>query len=642
MCGFVGILNSSGNLPRKRQKNGELQRMATAVARRGPDDQGSFDDGSFAAIHHRLSIIGPDERGRQPMTVDDVSVVFNGCIYNYRELRAQLEQDGVRFVSDTDTEVLPYLYRRFGVGMFSLLNGMFSLVLWDARAKVLLAARDAFGEKPLFICEQDGRTGFASTLSAFEAGDWSLTPDVRAVRDILCRMRVEAPRTMYREVRQLPAGCYVRLQAGSGSQAGGHLQPTRFFFMPQAEPAPDLGVQQQQRQIGELLDAAFLARSVSDKPMGVFLSGGIDSSLIAESLARQLPEKLHTFSVRFADASPDYDESVYAATVAKHIGSEHLVLDVHAEAHEILHQLADAFDQPVANTAALPTFLIAREAKAYVDVALSGVGGDELFGGYPRYLGMAWHARLRRAPGRKLLLNLVHRLGEGAGSRNLRGRLRRLLEGLDLPAHTAYQQWISSALEPWDTMFQLAEDDVGVHENGWTDAASAFGGLQGLIDTYGPVQGAMAYDVLSYLPDDLLAVGDRMSMAHGLELRAPFLDSRLLDAAMQLPTAIKVSGPPWQEGLKLILKHIARERLPVGVVDRPKQGFMAPVKHWLRGPLQPEVLRLCQSDPLGGLMKADYLRSVHAQHMAGRDRSDVLWGVLLLDAWMHKRGWSFR
>ncbi len=627
MCGFVALLGGKACVD-------ELQRMATAVARRGPDDQGSFDDGSFAAIHHRLSIIGPDERGRQPMTVDDVTVVFNGCIYNYRELRAQLEQDGVRFVSDTDTEVLPHLYRRFGVGMFSLLNGMFSIVLWDARAKVLLAARDAFGEKPLFICQQDGRAGFASTLSAFEAGDWSLTPDVRAVRDILCRMRAEAPRTMYQEVRQLPAGCYVRLQRG------GDLQLTRFFFMPQAEAAPDLGVQQQQHQIGALLDDAFLARTVSDKPMGVFLSGGIDSSLIAESLARQLPEKLHTFSVRFADGAPDYDESVHAATVAKHIGSEHLVLDVHAEAHETLHLLADAFDQPVANTAALPTFLIAREAKAYVDVALSGVGGDELFGGYPRYLGMAWHARLRRAPGRGLLLNLVYRLGEGNSSRNLRGRLRRLLEGLDLPAHTAYQQWIASAAEPWQTMFHVAEDDLQEHD--WSDAASAFGGLQGLISTYGPVQGAMAYDVLSYLPDDLLAVGDRMSMTHALELRAPFLDTRLLDAAVQLPTDIKVSGPPWREGLKLMLKNIARQRLPVEVVDRPKQGFMAPVKHWLRGPLQHDVLKLTKSDPLGGLMKADYLRTVHAQHMAGRDRSDVLWGVLLLDAWMRKRGWSFR
>ncbi len=607
--------------------------MAEAVANRGPDDRGEYHDAQFAAIHHRLSIIGPDERGRQPMTRDAVTVAFNGCIYNYRELRAQLEKDGVRFTSDSDTEILPHLYRRFGVGMFSLLNGMFAIVLWDARDQVLLAARDAFGEKPLFICEQGGRVGLASTLNAFEQGDWALTPDISAVRDVLCRMRIEAPRTMYAEVNQLPAGCYVRARPGD------ELRLARYFFLPEPEPTPEQSRQEQCRQIGELLDTSFLARTFSDKPMGVFLSGGIDSSLIAESLARQLPEKLHTFSVRFADGSPDYDESGFAAEVASHIGSEHRVLEVQAEAHESLYQLAAAFDQPVANSAALPTWLIAREAKSYVDVALSGVGGDELFGGYPRYLGMAWHERLRRIPGRGLALGTVRMLGEGSGSRNLRGRLRRLLEGLDMPAYAAYQRWIASAREAWEGMFTVPQEEV---KRGWQDAASGYGGLEGLLARYGPVQGAMAYDVLTYLPDDLLPLGDRMSMAHALELRAPFLDTRLLTAAMALPTDAKVAGVPWQEGLKLILKDIARQRLPRQVVDRPKQGFMAPVKHWMRGPLDDEVRRLCAANPLGGLIRREYVQGVQAQHAAGQDRSDVLWSLLLLDVWMRQRGWSFQ
>jgi asparagine synthase (glutamine-hydrolysing) len=625
MCGFVAIMGSCAA--------DELARMAKAVAYRGPDDHGEYHDADFAAIHYRLSIIGPDARGRQPMTRDAVTVVFNGCIYNYRELRAQLEKDGVCFTSDCDTEILPYLYRRFGVGMFSLLNGMFAIVLWDARDRVLLAARDAFGEKPLFICEQGGRIGFASTLSAFEQGDWALSPDIRAVRDVLCRMRVEAPRTMYNEVNQLPAGCYVRMQPGGG------LRLTRYFFLPEPEASPEQSTKEQSQQIGELLDTAFLARTFSDRPMGVFLSGGIDSSLIAESLARQLPERLHTFSVRFADGSPDYDESAFAAQVARHIGSEHTVLEVQAEAHESLHQLAAAFDQPVANSAALPTWLIAREAKSYVDVALSGVGGDELFGGYPRYLGMAWHARLSRIPGRRMALCAVHALGDGNGSRNLRGRLRRLLEGLDMPAHAAYQRWIASALEPWEEMFVAPHSGV---ERDWLGAVAGYGGLDGLLARYGPVRGAMVYDVLTYLPDDLLPVGDRMSMAHALELRAPFLDTRLLMAAMALPVCAKVAGPPWREGLKLILKEIARQRLPHKAVERPKQGFMAPVKHWLRGPLDDEVQRLCNGYPLGGLVRREYVQKLQSQHAAGQDRSDVLWALLLLDVWMQQRGWSFR
>jgi len=620
MCGFVAVCGTS--------REGELARMATAVARRGPDDHGSFDDGSFAAIHHRLSIIGPDERGRQPFTIDEVTVLFNGCIYNYRELRKQLEDDGVAFTSDSDTEVLPHLYRKFGVGMFTLLNGMFAIVLWDAREKQLLVARDVFGEKPLFICEQNGRVGLASTLNAFEHGDWALTPDVQAVYDVLTRMRVEAPRTMYREVVQLPAGCYVRMQPG------GSMQLARYFFLPQAEALHE--PESSGQQMGELLDSVFLSRTMSDKPMGVFLSGGIDSSLIAESLARQLPDTLHTFSVRFADGAPDYDESMYAAKVAAHIGSEHRVLEVHAEAHETLHQLAEAFDQPVANAAALPTWLISREAKAFVDVALSGVGGDELFGGYPRYLGMAWHERLRRMPGRALAQGVVRALGEGDSSRNLRGRLRRLLDGLDMPADDAYQAWIASAAESSEEVFSLPMEQ---RELTWPHAVSAYNGLEGLLRTYGPVQGAMSFDVLTYLPDDLLTVGDRMSMAHALELRAPFLDTRLLAAAMALPGCEKVGGPPWREGLKLMLKDIARSRLPVDVVDRPKQGFMAPVKHWLRGPLDDEVQRLCSGKPLGGLVRPEYVQAMQRQHAAGSDRSDVLWALLLLDKWMKQRGW---
>jgi len=251
---------------------------------------------------------------------------------------------------------------------------------------------------------------------------------------------------------------------------------------------------------------------------------------------------------------------------------------------------------------------------------------------------MAWHQRLRKLPGRRLALRMMRGMEDSGGSRNLRGRLRRLLEGLDVPAHDAYQAWIASAREPWEEMFVLP---VAHHGSGWPNATSPYHGLEGLLDTYGPVQGAMAYDVLTYLPDDLLAIGDRMSMAHALELRAPFLDPRLLVAAMALPDRFKVAGAPWSEGLKVLLKDIARSRLPREVVDRPKQGFMAPVKHWLRGPLDDEVRRLCGGRPLGGLIRTDYVQRMQAQHAAGRDRSDVLWALLLLDGWMEQRGWSF-
>jgi len=626
MCGFVAVFGKSNER--------ELTAMAAAVARRGPDDHGRYRDEAFAAVHHRLAIIGPDARGRQPMCMDDVVVLFNGCIYNYRALRRQLEEDGVHFITDTDTEVLPHLYRRFGTGMFSLLGGMFAIVLWDTRQQRLLVARDPFGEKPLFVCEQDGRTGLASSLTAFERGDWRLTPNLEAVHDVLVRMRCGAPQTMYREVRQLPSGCYA--MAG----ADGTLALRRYFFLPEPDQPQAFEAREIPARVEALLDDAFLLRTVADRPMGVFLSGGVDSSLVAESLARQLSERLHTFSVRFADAPADYDESAYAQQVAGHIGSEHAVLEVKAGALETLEHLATAFDQPVTNAAALPTYLISEAAKAHVDVALSGIGGDELFGGYPRYLGMAWHQRLRHLPGRSLLLKIIGALGEGQGSRNLRGRLRRFLAGLEQAPAEAYEGWMHTTDSAWDTMFSCPRDDAPAADN-WLSALKAHDGLDALLHRFGVVNGAMAHDILTYLSDDLLAMGDRMSMAHALELRAPFLDTRLMSLVLTLDASCKVGGPPWGEGTKLLLKAIARKRLPAAVVDRPKQGFMAPVKHWLRSELAGEIERMIADRPLGGLLRPAYVRHEWERHRSGMDRSDILWGILLLDRWMKHRKWDF-
>lgn len=626
MCGFVAI--------RGKTNGAELHAMAAAVSHRGPDGEGAFGSESFSAIHHRLSIIGPDERGSQPMTRDGVTVVFNGCIYNYHELRQRLEADGVVFRSDTDTEILPHLYRRFGFGMFSLLGGMFAIVLWDAREKTLIAGRDPFGEKPLFVCEQDGRIGLASTLSAFEKGNWSLTPNLNAVSDMLCRMRIEAPQTLYREVKQLPAGYYA-VARGSDDFA-----LRRYFFLPEADQPLDMAPQEIEADVAALLDDAFLKRTMSDRPMGVFLSGGVDSSLLAESLVRQGLNDLHTYSVRFAGGSDDYDESPFAGRVAAYIGTTHDTLEVAADAVGALDDLAAAFDQPVTNAAALPTYLICKAAKAHVDVALSGVGGDELFGGYPRYLGMLWHDRFRRMPGRGAMQQLLHLLGEReSSSRNRRGRLRRFVQGLDGNAADAYSQWMRTTDAHWQQMFTLPEEDVPAAD--WVSAADAEGGVEGLVKRYGEVNGAMAYDLLTYLPDDLLAMGDRMSMAHALELRAPFLDTRLLAAVLTLNARCKVAGPPWREGLKLMLKNIARKRLPAEIVDRPKQGFMAPVKHWLRGPLDDEIRALIAGRPLGGLVRPEFVQEQWQRHRQGEDRSDMLWGLLLADRWMQQRKWRF-
>ena len=627
MCGFVAI--------RGKSSRHELGAMAAAVEQRGPDDHGEWFSESFSAIHHRLSIIGPDERGRQPFVADGITVLFNGCIYNYRELKKSLEEDGVTFLSDSDTEVLPHLYRKFGMGMFALLNGMFSIVLWDARDELLIVARDSFGEKPLFVCEQNGRIGLASTLNAFEKGDWTLTPNIRAVGDLLRCMHIEAPETLYQEVSQLPAGCYAVAAKDEG------LNVRRYFFLSEPDQPLDMAAEEIESEIEHLIDDAFQLRMVSDKPLGIFLSGGVDSSLIAASLARQSNMPLHTFAARFADASPDYDESSFAQTVAEHVGSEHQMLEVTADAHQTLNDLASAFDQPVMNTAALPTYLISQAAKPHVDVALSGVGGDELFGGYPRYLGMAWHERLRKLPGRDFMRAFVSAMGDSGSSRNLRGRLRRFLQGLELSSTDAYRMWIQTTDATASDMMSV--EPAGRHGD-WPSAATSMGGLAGLQDRFGPVNGAMAYDLLTYLPDDLLAVGDRMSMAHALELRAPFLDTRILSSVLTLPANSKVTGWPWEEKLKVMLKRIAARQLPHEVIYRPKQGFMAPVKHWLRSDLADEVQAMVNGagdrGALAGLIRPGFIRTQWEAHQQGHDRSDILWGLLLMDRWMQQHNWS--
>ena len=626
MCGFVAIVG-------KQKTDHELTRMGEAVAMRGPDDCGEYQSDEFAAVHHRLAIIGADARGHQPMCLDDMVLVFNGCIYNYKALREQLEQDGVVFQSDSDTEVLPHLYRRFGASMFAMLHGMFAIVLWDKRENHCLIARDAFGEKPLFVCEQDGRIGFASLLSAFEKGDWSLTPDTQAVHDVLVNMRVEAPKTMYQQVSQLPAGCYAVVRAGEA------IAIRRYHFLPEPTQPIDIAPHEIHGEIKALLEDAFSLRMVSDKPLGVFLSGGVDSSLISAILAKKTEQPLHTFSVRFMGGSADYDESVFAQTVASQLGTAHQTLEVAADAHRCLEDLALAFDQPVSNAAALPMYLISKAAKPYVDVALSGVGGDELFGGYPRYLGMAWHQKMQCLPARGFLMRCLEGLGDSQSSRNLPGRLRRFLQGLEMDGADAYQHWMQTTQATWSEMF--TQPYHAESQRGWQAAADAYGGLSGMLSNFGPVNGAMAYDIQTYLNDDLLAMGDRMSMAHGLELRAPFLDTRLLAQVLTLKPSYKVKGMPWQEDLKVLLKEIALDYLPRDVVYRPKQGFMAPIKHWLREDLADEVEALLSSAPLGGLVRREFVQQQWARHQRGEDRSDILWGLLLMNRWMMQRGWSF-
>ena len=619
MCGFIAVLGKTS-----RQ---ELARALVPLAPRGPDDEGIHLEPGFGCAHRRLAIVGPDARGAQPFVRDDVVVVFNGCIYNYPALRRDFAQQGMAFASRTDTEILPLAWRRWGEEMPRHLEGMFAFVLWDRRTKTLFAATDAFGEKPLYLAREGGRWLFASLLTAIAPLLSSRTLSPAAIAELVQTMRIRAPRTILQGVWRVPPGVAIAIQHDE-------LRAWRWFRAEEARPRAFADVQQAEEATAQALDASVAARTLADRPLGVFLSGGVDSSLVADALVRTTG-RAHTFSVRFADAPPGYDESAHAAKVARAIGAEHEILEVRAEAASALHALAEGLDQPIGNSTALPMLLLAQAARRHVVVAMHGVGGDELFGGYPRHLGLLWHRRLGRIPPLRALGRMLARK-EAAVAASRWGRVQRFFAALALPPEDAYARWLAALPAPP----ALSVPPENAPSSWLPDVLAEAGGMPGLLMRFPPVHAAMLYDVLVYLADDLLVVADRTTMHAGLELRAPFLHPELLAIALGCRASWHVATRPGAWALKRLLKRLARKRLPREVWARPKQGFMAPVARWLRRELVPEARALAASPRLSRFLDARWIARLVAEHEAGRDRSDAIWTLLVLDRWLEVRGWA--
>ena len=620
MCGFVAVL---GETSRK-----ELARALVPLAPRGPDGEGMHVEAGFGCAHRRLAVVGPDARGAQPFERDGVVVVFNGCIYNHPALRRDFEREGARFSSDTDTEILPLAWRRWGRDMPRHLEGMFAFVLWDRRAKTLFAATDAFGEKPLHLAREGGRWLFASLLTALEPLLSSRRLSPAALAELVQTMRIRAPRTVLAGVARVPAGTALVVEDGA-------LRAWRWFRAEETKPRAFADMQEAEQAAAAALDASVAARTLADRPLGVFLSGGVDSSLVADALVR-VAGRARTFSVRFADAPPGYDESAHAARVARALGAGHEILEVRADAAEALGRLAEALDQPVGNSTALPMLLLAAAARRHVVVAMHGVGGDELFGGYPRHLGLLWHLRLRRLPPVRALARLAARMPEAAAAASRRGRVQRFLATLALAPRDAYARWLGALDAPPPLVVPAGEEPAPP----LPDPLAGAGGMEALVARFGPVHAAMLHDVLVYLPDDLLVVADRTTMHAGLELRAPFLHPELLAIALGCRPSWHVATRPGPWALKRLLKRLAKKRLPREVWARPKQGFMAPVPDWLRGALLPEARALVASPRLARFFDRRWIARLVAGHEAGADRADALWTLLVLDRWLEARGWA--
>jgi asparagine synthase (glutamine-hydrolysing) len=623
MCGIAGVLYADGGRPAER---GVLAAMGASIAHRGPDAAGFWDEPGVGLVHRRLSIIDLSGGG-QPLANEDGSVwvTFNGEIYNFQELRDGLVARGHRFRTHSDTEVLVHLYEDLGDALVERLRGMFAFALWDRRQGRLVLARDRLGIKPLYWYRDGAKLVFGSELKALLAHpDVPRDLDPAALEDYLAFGMVPGPRSIFRGVEKLQPAHVLSVRRDDWGAA-----PRRYWRLA-LQPDERLGVAEWQEAVRAKVAETVKRHLIADVPVGAFLSGGLDSSIVVAAAAGATNGPLQTFSIGFHEEA--FSELPYARQVAERFGTKHREEIVTPDAVELLEELTRYYDEPFADASAVPTFLVSRLASRSVKVALSGDGGDEAFGGYARYVHDLREAGLRRRlPGwfRRGLLGPLAGVWPKADFLPRPLRAKTLLTNLALEAGPAYANTVSVCRMPLRR--QLLAADVRAGLNGHRPEAAVVA-AHALASARRPLDGMLAADVETLLPDDFLVKTDRASMANGLEVRPPLLDHELLELAARIPARWKVRAG---EG-KWILKQAYECDLPPEVVRRPKQGFELPVDAWLRGPLRDmfegSVLR--PGGRASDLVDRAVAEKLYGAHRSGVGRhGNVLWSLLVLARW---------
>lgn len=621
MCGIAGFL---GEAPPEL-----LPAMVRALKHRGPDDEGFHAEPGVGLGMTRLAIIDP-EHGRQPMVSADGTawVVFNGEIYNFRALRVELEDRGVAFRTRSDTEVLLAAWQTWGEGALERFRGMFAFALWERPTRRLVLARDRLGKKPLYLWQGPRLLLFASEPKAILAHPAvARTVDWRALRHYLAFGYTPGDQSIFAHIAKLPAAHLAIVEAGRFTRR-------RYWTLPPGRPFAPRTRAEAAAAVRHTVIEAVRLRLESDVPVGVFLSGGIDSSVVVAALREVTGGRLATFTVGFGRTAPSYDERAAARLVARRFGTDHHEELLEPRVTDLLPALIHHFDEPFADSSALPTLVVAQATARHVKVALSGLGGDETFAGYPRYLGVRLSERyaLIPRPVRRLGCWLAQGLGrEPERSRNWMSWARRFLAaGLDgLPDR--YLRWTRIFEEA--ELQALATPELRRAWAGPVDdpqrAAFAARAPGDALD------GVFRIDLASYLPDDLLVMADRMGMAHGLEVRAPFCDHRVVELSLALAPELKLPG--WQ--LKGLLRAAFADALPPRTLSRPKQGFMVPLASWLRGELRPlveELLDPARVRARGLFVPAVVARLVREHLNRSRNHADRVWALLVLELWMRQ------
>jgi asparagine synthase (glutamine-hydrolysing) len=602
-----------------------LQQMASLLAHRGPDGEGLALLGQVGLAHRRLKVIDL-ATGDQPMFNEDrsIALVFNGEIYNFRSLRRELQSLGHVFSSRSDTEVIVHAYEEYGVRCLDRFRGMFAFALWDGQKRALFLARDRVGKKPLYYCCHDGALWFASELKALLAIEGirrRLVP--QAVHHFLTYQYVPPPGTMFNGIYKLPHAHFIFCE-------NGEPKPQRYWHL-EYKPKLDVSESEALKRCDALIDEAVALRLESDVPLGVFLSGGIDSSLVVAMMRRHVSGPLRTFSIGFEHER--YNELPYARQVAQRYETDHEELMVRVDAAAALPKLVWHFDEPFADMAALPTFYLSQMTRRYVTVALNGDGGDESFAGYDRYLG--WF------PGFRRWQRVPDPLRRYVAAPAI-GGLERLFSGSWFVRQLRYVNDTSLA-DPafrYVQMLALFRDWMKgrLYTPEFASAAGPASSLEWMMEHYvrsdleSPLDRMLNTDIMTYLPEDLLPKVDRTTMAFGLEGRSPLLDQELMAYAARLPDNLKVRGGT----LKYLLRRIAEPLLPPELVWRTKHGFSTPIGAWLRDGLRP----LCRETILSecslsrGFFKRRELETLIREHESGLwNHGGRLWALMSLEVW---------
>lgn len=624
MCGIVGFVNKGS----RAIERGILERMNKSIIHRGPDEDGFYIKENVGLAMRRLSIIDL-KSGQQPIFNSDKTkaIVFNGEIYNFREIRSDLEKRGHKFYTNSDTEAIIHLYDEFGVDCIQYLRGMFAFAIWDETAKSLFIARDRVGKKPVLYSHQpNGDLIFGSEFQALLAHpSISREVDFEAIDSYLSFLCVPAPQTAFKQIRKLEPAHWLLWKNGEVE--------TKRYWTPDFSKKIVISEEDAIEETTRILRESVKLRMISEVPLGAFLSGGVDSSLVVALMAQESSKPVKTFSIGFDEK--DFSELKYAKKVAEHVGAEYHEFIVRPNALEVLPTLIEHYGEPFADSSAIATYYVSKETRKFVTVALNGDGGDESFAGYERYLAMEIAEKYFKIPGliRKTLIEAPFRLIPTSEMKKSRVRdVKRFLQAASLPKTERYFRWMStfnreSKKELYTSEFSnlVSEQNTSSFLDKWFDHSNG----SGILGT------TLLTDQMTYLPNDLLVKVDIASMANSLEARSPFLDHKVIEFAAKLPANLHIK----RFETKYLLKKVAARLVPQNVVYRRKMGFGVPVGNWFRGEMK-DFLRdilLSEKSLKRGIAKREVIeRYVNEHTNAQSDHAFQIWTLLMLELWFQR------